>query len=145
MWIIDSCVVVDILGGDQPFALLSARCLHELTQDGLGICPISFAELGPMFPHIEAQHHTLNQIGIDYSQNWLAIDTVNAATAWKNYARRKKIDPSISKRPIADILIGSFAGRFQGLITRNPKDFAPHFPELTIIDPTNFSDSKDET
>ena len=40
-----------------------------------------------------------------------------------------------SKRPIGDIQIGGFAMRFTGMITRNPTDFRPWFPGLTILGP----------
>lgn len=39
------------------------------------------------------------------------------------------------KRPIADILIGAFAVRHDGLITRNPDNFRPWFPQMKIIGP----------
>jgi len=42
---------------------------------------------------------------------------------------------SAPKRPIADLQIGGFAMRFQGMITRNPGDFRPWYPGLTIIEP----------
>jgi len=38
----------------------------------------------------------------------------------------------LPKRPIADVLIGAFALRFQGLLTRNLQDFRPLFPTLAI-------------
>ena len=33
------------------------------------------------------------------------------------------------------LLIGAFATRFQGLLTRNTADFRPVFPALTIVEP----------
>ncbi|MCX6539760.1 MAG: hypothetical protein NT151_12625 [Acidobacteria bacterium] len=39
------------------------------------------------------------------------------------------------RRPVADVLIGAFASTRQGLLTRNPTDFAPVFPSLTIVTP----------
>jgi hypothetical protein len=41
----------------------------------------------------------------------------------------------ISKRPIADVLIGAFATRFDGLLTRNVKDFRGLFPDLRLQEP----------
>jgi hypothetical protein len=32
-------------------------------------------------------------------------------------------------------MIGAFATRFDGLITRNQKDFKPWFPELKLVVP----------
>jgi hypothetical protein len=39
------------------------------------------------------------------------------------------------KRPIADILIGAFATRFDGLITRKTSDLRALFPDLTLRKP----------
>jgi predicted nucleic acid-binding protein len=39
------------------------------------------------------------------------------------------------RRPIADVLIASFAGRFQGIVTRNANDFRQIDPSLTLVEP----------
>jgi len=41
-----------------------------------------------------------------------------------------------AKRPIADVLIGAYAMRRSGLITRNANDFTMWFDKLAIVDPT---------
>jgi len=41
----------------------------------------------------------------------------------------------IAKRPVADVLIASFAERFQGIIIRNASDFRNILPTLTVIEP----------
>ena len=41
----------------------------------------------------------------------------------------------IPKRPIADVLVGAFASRFDGILTRNVADFQPVFPTLNIVTP----------
>jgi len=53
---------------------------------------------------------------------------------WQRYvaARRATKAP---KRPLADILIGAFASRFDGILTRNESDFSQVFPSLTITAP----------
>jgi predicted nucleic acid-binding protein len=38
----------------------------------------------------------------------------------------------LARRPLADVLIGAFASRYQGLITRNTDDFASIFPDLKV-------------
>ena len=40
---------------------------------------------------------------------------------------------SVPKRPIADILTGAFASRFDGLLSRNPADFESNFPSLNLV------------
>lgn len=40
-------------------------------------------------------------------------------------AKRRRKSPKLAKRPIADMMIGAFACRFDGLIRRNGGDFEP--------------------
>jgi hypothetical protein len=40
-----------------------------------------------------------------------------------------------TRRPVADVLIGAFALRHQGLLTRNADDFGKLFPSLRLIAP----------
>jgi predicted nucleic acid-binding protein len=42
---------------------------------------------------------------------------------WGEYVEKKRARKT-ERRPVADVLIEAFAQRFDGLITRNPKDFA---------------------
>jgi predicted nucleic acid-binding protein len=39
------------------------------------------------------------------------------------------------KRPLADILIGAFTSRCDGILTRNKSDFRTVFPKLAITAP----------
>jgi len=39
------------------------------------------------------------------------------------------------KHPVADVLIGAFATRFEGLLTRNAGDFQKLFPSLGLLEP----------
>jgi len=73
--------------------------------------------------------------GIQDSFGWTFADTEVAHDAWTRQvaARRERRLP---KRPVADILIGAFASRFDGLVTRNPEDFRALFPHLPLLDPT---------
>ena len=41
----------------------------------------------------------------------------------------------VPKRPLADVLIGAFALRFQGILTRNDADFRQLFPTLNLLTP----------
>jgi hypothetical protein len=92
-------------------------------------------ELAPAFDgDLTEQKTFLGLAGIGWAEPWTASDTESAHLAWASLVqtlRRQKIP----KRPIADILIGAFALRQQGLITRNPGDFQKWFPELAILTP----------
>ena len=65
---------------------------------------------------------------------WLEADTREVTRAWSAYVAARRAGHG-RKRPVADIMIGAFAARQDGLITRNPDDFRPWFPRLKIIGP----------
>lgn len=64
----------------------------------------------------------------------LGVNTMAAHYAWNDFIA-KRPRGEIAKRPIADILIGAFASRFDGLLTRNARDFQKLFPSLRIQTP----------
>ena len=43
----------------------------------------------------------------------------------------------VTKRPIADVMIGAYALQKGGLITRNEDDFRSLYPGLTIYNPVH--------
>ena len=134
-WVVDSCVLLDVALRDSAFGLPSALCLDRRRGDGLAVSPVSAIEISPEFGGRLANVHSfLSLLGADPHEPWLAVDTERSAEAWCEYVRRRRTD-RLPKRPIADILIGAFACRFQGLVTRNPGHFSPAFPDLTLIDP----------
>ena len=61
-------------------------------------------------------------------------DTLATHEGWNRYVMAKRAT-RIPKRPLADVLIGAFASRFDGLLTRNESDFRPVFPALNITVP----------
>ena len=134
-WVIDTCIVIDVLENDPSFGLQSATLLEQKLGDGLSICPVTFVELAPAFDgNWEQQEFFLEQAGIDFRDDWTSADTRTAHQAWHLHitARRSGMLP---KRPIADVLIGAYASNRRGLITRNPADFRRNFPNLPILEP----------
>jgi hypothetical protein len=134
-WVVDTCVVIDLLENDPSFGLRSATLLEQKLAEGLSICPVTFVELAPAFEgDLEQQEHFLAQAGIDSRSGWTAADTRTAHQAWHLHiaARCSGILP---KRPIADVLIGAYASNHRGLITRNPGDFRRNYPDLQILEP----------
>ena len=131
----DTCVIIDVLEGDPEFGRDSARLLDKMAGEGLTVCPISYIELAPAFlGDGRRQNEFLSKIGVQYTVPWDWKDTQRAHKAWERYVNRRR-DRQISKRPIADILIGSFAAGRKGLLTRNPDDFNLIFPSLKILPP----------
>jgi hypothetical protein len=136
-WVVDTAVLIDVLEDDPEFGEASAATLELLAEDGLAVCPVTYAELAPAFEGSRAlQEEFLAGAGVGFSEDWTRQDTLAAFEAWHAHVRRRRegVGP---RRPIADILIGAFAQRFQGLVTRNRDHFRPAFPQLEIRDPTD--------
>lgn len=134
-WVVDSCCVIDIAQNCVHFGAKTAACLEDKILEGLTICPITLIEIMPeFFGNLDDARFFLSQTGFDSNADWTQMDTESAARAWAEYVERKRSGTS-PKRPIADILIGAFACRFEGLITRNPANFQPYFPDLTVLNP----------
>jgi len=134
-WVVDTCLLIDVLEGDPSFGEASAALLDDMMPEGLVICPVTYAELAPAFLGDARRQRTfLDALGILYTCTWAWDDTQRAHKAWNAHTllRRKRM---AIKRPIADILIGSFAQGHQGLLTRNADDFRNVFPELDIKTP----------
>jgi predicted nucleic acid-binding protein len=132
--VVDTCVVLDVLEGDPRFGLASAECLARWLDDGLVVCPVSYVELAPAFGgSAPLQDEFLGGVGIS-TVSWTDADTRLAHGAWAAHVARRRTGQA-ALRPVADVLIGAFACRFGGLITRNPNDFRAAFPDLRIVEP----------
>jgi len=114
MWVVDTCVVLDVFEHDPDFGLPSAKCLEKLLPDGLCVSPVTMVELA--------------------AEAWTSADTAAAHLAWHTYVQARRAGDA-AKRPVADLLIGGFALNRDGLVTRNPKDFKRWFPKLSIREP----------
>lgn len=135
-WVVDTCIIIDVLDDDPDFGLASAEFLDRHAGDGLVVCPVTYVELAPVFEgDYRRQEYFLRQIGINCLEAWILTDTRNAFQAWHRYTTARRAGRLAGRRPIADIQIGAFAERFQGLITRNQDDFAQIFPDMTLLAP----------
>jgi predicted nucleic acid-binding protein len=131
-WVVDTCLLIDIFEGDPVFGMPSADLLALHAPDGLTISPVTYAELAPAFEGDRGlQDEFLGGVGIALREPWVWDDTLRAHFAWHGYVLRRRAGQA-PKRPLADILIGAFALRFQGLLTRNPSDFRLVFSELPL-------------
>jgi hypothetical protein len=135
-WVVDTCIIIDVLDDDPDFGLASAEFLDRHAGDGLVICPVSYVELAPAFEgDFQRQDYFLRQVGIDCLEGWTLLDTRNAFQAWHRYVTARRSGRLSIRRPIADLQIGAFAERFRGLITRNRDYFASVFPDMAILVP----------
>lgn len=131
-WVVDTCVLIDVLDDDPQFGRSSAAALDSRRGEGLVLCPVSYIELAPAFEgRRDLQEHFLSTVGIDFDEPWSHRDSVAAHRGWNLHVEARRTGFA-EKRPLTDILIGAFASRFQGLLTRNPADFRTGFPDLPI-------------
>jgi predicted nucleic acid-binding protein len=130
--VVDTCLVLDVLEGDPEFGPASATLLQQKLADGLVACPVTVIELAPAFAgDWRRLEYFLREVGVRTSVSWEHADTASAFQAWQRYVQRRRAG-GCSRRPVADVMIGAFSLRFQGLLTRNPDDFRPNFPALVI-------------
>jgi predicted nucleic acid-binding protein len=135
-WVVDTCLVIDVLDADPQYGAISADLLDGMSTEGLLLCPVSFIELAPAFGgELKRQEHFLRQINVDYTQDWTWVDTCAAFAGWHRYITLKR-SGEVNRRPVADLLIGAFSMRFDGLLTRNAGDFARLFRDLVIHEPS---------
>lgn len=136
MWVVDTCIVLDVFEHDPAFGRPSAKLLQKLLPQGLTISPVTMVELSAAFSgDLAEQKRFLDQAGISYEEPWTAADTEQACVAWNAYVVAKR-QTRAAKRPVADILIGGFAANRTGLVTRNPRDFSRWFPRLRLQEPS---------
>jgi predicted nucleic acid-binding protein len=135
MWIVDTCVVIDVFENDERFGESSARFLESLLPEGLAICPVTMVELSAAFGgDLGEQKRSLSLAGLSFSEPWTLADTEAAHSAWNDYVTAKRASKT-PRRPVADLLIGAHASGRRGLVTRNAGDFRPWFPNLDIRQP----------
>lgn len=136
-WVVDTCVIIDVLSGDGMFSAKSADAIDMKRSEGLAVAPITYVELAPSFlGDVANQDMVLSGLGIecDFAGNKKAV--LAAHKAWYEHVHRKHLG-EVAKRPIADVLIGAYAMEKGGLITRNEADFKTLYPNLTIFNPVS--------
>jgi hypothetical protein len=132
MWVVDTCIVLDVFEHDPRFGRPSAELLQRLLPQGLTVCPVTMVELAAAFAgDLTEQKRFLDRAGISHEEPWTAADTEEAHAAWHAYIAARR-QARAAKRPVADLLIGGFAVNRTGLVTRNPGDFSRWFPRLKL-------------
>ena len=138
-WVVDTCVIIDVLCGDGEFSTKSADALDAKRGEGLVIAPITYVELAPSFVgDVHEQDVVLAGLGIAVDFCGSKDTVLEAHKAWYEHVQRKRAG-EVVRRPIADVLIGAYAMQNGGLITRNEADFRLLYPNLTIFNPDSSS------
>ena len=136
-WVVDTCLLLDVGLDDPDFGVKSETLLAGKAAEGLCLCPVTYVELAPAFGgDLGALRKFLLGMNVAYDEVWDHADIEQAARAWaRHILQRRRGRPVVPKRPVADVLIGAFALRFQGLLTRNTVDFRRLFPKLRLVAP----------
>ena len=131
-WVVDTCVLIDVLVGDPEFGERSAALIDRHLPQGILVCPVTYAELAPAFGgNLALQNEFLDALGAQYRLVWGWQETEAAHQAWHRFVALRR-RAQVPKKPLADILIGAFASAHSGLLTRNGSDFAAVFSNLVI-------------
>jgi len=134
-WVVDTCLLIDVAEADPTFGVASAKLLEAKRSEGLTICPVTYIELAPVFNgNTSGQNQFLFHVGVTWPEAWTELDTQESHHAWHRYVAARR-SSRIPKRPVADILVGAFASRFDCLLTRDGGDFLQVFPVLPIVAP----------
>jgi len=135
IWVVDTCVLLDLACNDKTFADCASRAIQEKLDDALTIAPITYVELAPQFlGDVGRQDEFLHSLWIECDFGGGKDAVLSAHKAWYEHVRRKRAG-EVRKRPIADVLIGAYAMQKGGLITRNEDDFRSLYPTLNIFNP----------
>jgi len=135
IWVVDTCVLIDLLKSDPVFGKPSALALQAKIDESLAIAPITYVELAPAFKgDVRAQDEFLKSIWVVCDFNGARDAVLSAHKAWYAHVQRKRSGQEV-RHPIADVLIGAYAMQKGGLITRNEDDFRSLYPALNIFNP----------
>lgn len=131
---VDTNVLLDVFGGDARFGERSADALRRCISEGsLVACDVVWAETGAWFPDADAAEKALSTLRVGYA-SLTAATALAAGHAWQGYRQAG----GSRERVIADFLIAAHAGvQADRLLTRDRGFYRRHFPDLTIVDPSD--------
>lgn len=132
MILVDSCVLLDVLGGDPVWAAWSQGQLDAWEERGpLLINPVIYAELAPGYPEPDALESAIATAGLQYLEVPKAALFL-AGKAHQIYRRRGGGRPGV----LADFLIGGHAAVLGvPLLTRDAQRFRSYFPGVRLVLP----------
>jgi predicted nucleic acid-binding protein len=135
VFVVDTCVLVDVAEDDPVFGARSAACLAAHLPRGLTISPVSYVELAPLFDgSTRLLDEFLAGVGVSADEVFDRTDRMVAFRAWGRHVSARRAGHA-GRRPVTDALIGALAVRHEGLITRNGADFRSFYPSLPVLDP----------
>jgi predicted nucleic acid-binding protein len=127
--LVDSNVIIDIVGGDSTWRLWSVETLSEY--ESAFVNPLIFSELCYVKPSVLEVESLLNTLKLGYRELPKAA-LLLAAQAYKNYRQRGGSKTS----PLADFFIGAHAeAAGVPIITRDVGRYRTYFPSVPLICP----------
>ncbi|MBI2895367.1 MAG: hypothetical protein HYY06_17565 [Deltaproteobacteria bacterium] len=81
-WVVDTCVIIDVVEDDPEFGAASARFLQSHLRHGLVASPFTYVELAPVFGgSLELEEEFLAAAGIRFDEQWTRADSLAAHAA----------------------------------------------------------------
>ena len=132
MILVDSNILIDVMGDDPIWAERSSRALADAANGAeLAINPIIYAEISVGFPNEAALENLLGSTGLRRLDLPYAAAFV-AGKAFLEYRRRGGIRSS----PLPDFYIGAHAAvAGLSLLTRDLSRYRTYFPRLELLSP----------
>jgi predicted nucleic acid-binding protein len=130
--LVDSNVVVDVIGADPHWAEWSQRRLDAAAMtDQLVINPVIYAELAPSFQSIVDLDAILTVVGVELVEIPRRALFL-AGKAFREYRRRGGVRTGV----LPDFFVGAHAAVARmPLITRDPRRYRTYFPTVELIAP----------
>jgi predicted nucleic acid-binding protein len=133
---VDTSVVLDLLLQDPSFAARSEEALRNASKDGaLVICEIVYAELAGLFPTQAALEAFLRDTGIQLKPSTPEI-LWKAGEWWRRFCLNRPRQAAVTRRILADFLIGAHAMMHaERLLTRDKDFYRAVFAGLQLASP----------
>ncbi len=136
MILIDSNVVIDLLGSGGEWQAWSENAVTEAGADGqLAVSPIVVAEVAPRVGSLDEFVERIDRFGATIVE--LSNEAAFAAgTAFNVYRERRRVGKETARSIIADFLIGGQAIALEAaIVTRDPRFYRTYFPKVPLITP----------
>ena len=134
---IDSSVLIDLLGNDARADAAEVCLRNALNAGPVAVSDIAVSEVTAGLGHGSEMADAIEELGIHYSPLEFR-SAIRAGEMQRKYNERlrRAARPPITRRTVADFLIGAHAMlQCNGLITRDAGFFRDYFKGLKIIVP----------
>lgn len=135
MILIDSNVVIDLMGNDASWRTWSSNAVAS-AQDDLAVSPIVVAEVAPRLGSLNDFLERLSRFGacVNEFSNEAAFF---AGTAFNVYRERRRQSGQASMNVLPDFFIGGHAQSVGAtILTRDPRFYRSYFPGVPLITPS---------